>query len=65
MVLGISNDGGSIGLRMNWLAPDQLEVVFRADPKLLYYQVLKTNGIEISVRNLQSVEHDAAGSSSH
>ena len=65
MVLGISNDGGSMGLKMRWLTPTHLEVEFRADPGLLYYRVVKTSGIEISVRNLQSGEPDPVSSTSH
>jgi hypothetical protein len=51
-VLAFANDGPSIGLKMNWVSPTHLEVLFKGDPKVLYYQVVKTSGIEISVRNL-------------
>jgi hypothetical protein len=51
-VSGFMNDGASMGLKMNWVTPAHLEVVFRDDPKVLYYQVVRTSGIEISVRDL-------------
>jgi len=52
MVLGFMNDGASMGLKMNWITPSHLEVVFRDDPKVLYHQVVRTMGVEISVRDL-------------
>ena len=52
-VLGFAEDGSSIGLKMIWASPYHLEVLFKDDdPKVLYYQVIKTSGVEISVRNL-------------
>lgn len=51
-VLGFANDGASMGLKMTWVTPSRLEVVFRDDPNVLYYQVVRTSGIEISVRDL-------------
>jgi hypothetical protein len=50
MVLGFSNDGATIGLKMNWTSPSRLEVEFRDDPKersrnsepLLSYEVVRT-----------------------
>ena len=51
-VLAFMNDGASMELKMKWVTPSQLEVVFGDDPKALYYQVVRTSGIEISVRNL-------------
>ena len=51
-VLAFMNDGASMELKMKWVTPSQLEVVFSDDPKALYYQVVRTSGIEISVRNL-------------
>jgi len=41
-----------MGLKLNWVSPSHLEVVFRDDPKMLYYQVVRTSGVEISVRDL-------------
>jgi len=51
-VLTFANDGASMGLKLNWVSPSHLEVVFRDDPKMLYYQVVRTSGVEISVRDL-------------
>ena len=51
-VLGFMSDGVYMGLKMNWVTPSHLEVTFKDDPKVLYYQVVRTSGIEISVRNL-------------
>ena len=59
-VLGFLNDGATIGLKMNWTSPSRLEIEFTDDPKmrprgpeqLLYYQVVRTSGVEISVRDL-------------
>ncbi len=53
-VLAFANDGASLALKMNWVSASHLEVLFRDDPKVLYYQVVKTSGIEISVRNVSS-----------
>jgi len=52
MVLGFMNDGASMGLKINWVTPSHLEVVFKDDPKVLYHQVVRTMGVEISVRDL-------------
>jgi hypothetical protein len=54
MVLGFSNDGSSMGLKMSWISPTHLDVTFRDDPQVLYYQVVRTSGIEITVRDLAS-----------
>jgi hypothetical protein len=51
-VLGFMSDGVYMGLKMNWVTPSHLEVLFKDDPKVLYYQVVRTSGVEISVRNL-------------
>ena len=53
-VLAFMNDGGSMDLKMNWVSPSHLEVVYKDDPEVLYYQVIKTSGIEISARDLSS-----------
>ena len=63
-VLGFLNDGASLGLKMNWTSPTRLEVEYTDDPKmatrssepLLYYEVVRTSGVEISVRNLEPQE---------
>ena len=52
MVLGFMNDGASMHLKMKWVTPTHLEVEFDDDPKMLYYQVVRTSGIVISVRDL-------------
>jgi hypothetical protein len=51
-VLGFMNDGASMGLKMNWITSSHLEVVFSDDTKVLYHQVVRTMGVEISVRDL-------------
>jgi len=50
-VLGFANDGASMRLQMNWSSPSHLEVVYHDAPEVLYFQVVKTSGIEISVRD--------------
>jgi hypothetical protein len=68
-VLGFSNDGASIGLKLNWTSSCRLEVEFTDDPKartqslepLLYYQVVRTSGVEISVRDLYTGTGDKRG----
>lgn len=51
-VLGFAQGGPDMGLKMQWNGPSHLIVVYRADPALLYYQVVKTSGLDISVRNV-------------
>jgi hypothetical protein len=51
-ILAFSDDGASMSLKLVWATPSHLEVVFKDDPKVLYYQVVKTSGIDITVRNL-------------
>jgi hypothetical protein len=51
-VLGFSRGGESMSLIMRWITPRHLEVLYKADSSALYYQVVKTSGVEISVRNL-------------
>jgi hypothetical protein len=49
----IANAGGTIGLQMKWLDPSHLEVTY--DKRLageLYFQVVKTSGIDIAVRDI-------------
>jgi hypothetical protein len=62
-ILGFSNDGKSMGLTMKWLTPSHLDVTFKDDPKTLYYQVVKTSGIEISARDLQIGPRNGAAQS--
>jgi hypothetical protein len=51
-VLAFADSGPAIHLRMNWDGPTHLSVIYDADPQMLYYQVVKTSGIEISVQDL-------------
>ena len=51
-VLGFANGGPDMKLRMQWDSPTHLSVVYDDDPKMLYYQVVKTSGIDISVQDL-------------
>lgn len=53
-ILAFSDDGASMSLKLIWATPSHLEVAFRDDPKVLYYQVVKTSGIDITVHNLSS-----------
>jgi hypothetical protein len=51
-VLAFDNGGPDMKLRMRWDTPTHLSVVYDDDPKALYYQVVKTCGIDISVQDL-------------
>ena len=51
-VLAFANGGPDIGLKMRWDGPSHLVVAYRGSPELLYFQVVKTSGIDISVENL-------------
>jgi hypothetical protein len=53
-VLGFSDGGADIGLKMRWDGPRHLMVAYSGDPKLLYFQVVKTSGVDISVENLST-----------
>jgi hypothetical protein len=53
-VLGLLGDGDANGLKMRWDGRQHLVVVYKGDPKHLYFQVLKTSGIDISVQNLST-----------
>jgi hypothetical protein len=50
-VLAFDDGGQDLALKMKWLSPSHLEVLFSDDPRLLYFQVVRTSGIEISVRD--------------
>lgn len=58
-VLAFDNDGASMALKMNWVTPSHLEVLFKGDQSTLYFQVVRTSGIEISVRDLSTPESPA------
>jgi len=51
-VLGFMNDGPALALKMSWLSSEHLDVTYRGDPKILYFQVVKTSGLEISTSNV-------------
>jgi hypothetical protein len=53
-VLGFDDGGDDIGLKMRWDGPEHLVVVYKGDPKHLYFQVPKTSGIDISVQNVST-----------
>jgi hypothetical protein len=53
-VLGLLCDGDADGLTMRWDGPQHLVLVYNADPKYLYFQVLKTSGVDISIHNLST-----------
>ena len=53
-VLAFAEEGRAIGLTMRWDSPSHLLVTYDADPKLLYYQVVKASGVDISVENLST-----------
>jgi len=46
-----ANAGGTIDLAMKWLSPSHLEVTYDKHPDL-YFQAVKMDGIQISVRDL-------------
>jgi hypothetical protein len=50
-VLAFADGGADIGLKMRWDGPSHLVVTYRGSPELLYFQVVKTSGIDISVEN--------------
>jgi hypothetical protein len=57
----IANAGGTIGLQMKWLDLSHLEVTY--DKQLageLYYQVVKTSGLDISVKDISAPINPAA-----
>lgn len=49
-VLGVADAGPGLGLTMRWLTPRHLEIVLRDNSDYLYYQVVKTSGVDISLR---------------
>jgi len=50
-VLAFAEGGPEIKLRMQWDNAAHLSVTYDADPEILYYQVVKACGIDITVRN--------------
>jgi hypothetical protein len=51
-VLAFANGGPDMKLRMQWDSPTHLSVTYDDDPEMLYYQVVKACGIDISVHDL-------------
>jgi hypothetical protein len=53
-VLAFADDGRAIKLKMQWEGSSHLAITYDADPQLLYYQVLKTSGVSISVQDFSN-----------
>jgi hypothetical protein len=53
-----ANAGGTINLTMKWLAPSHLEVTYNGRDGSLNFQVVKYQGIDISVRDLSGETTD-------
>lgn len=51
-VLRFAEGGSDMGLKMRWDGPSHLVVSYKANPALLYFQVVKTSGVTISVQNV-------------
>jgi hypothetical protein len=51
-VLGFAEAGPDMSLKMQWDGPSHLVVVYKANPEFLYFQVVKTSGVDISVQNV-------------
>lgn len=51
-VLAFADDGRAIKLTMRWDGPSHLSITYFADPQMLYYQVSKTSGVDISVTDV-------------
>jgi hypothetical protein len=50
-VLGFAEGGRDMGLSMRWDGSSRLMVSYHGAPELLYYQVVRTSGVDISVQN--------------
>ena len=57
-VLAFAEGGPDMGLKMQWDGPSHLMVIYRANPELLYFQVVKTSGVNISVQNVSPKPQD-------
>jgi hypothetical protein len=53
-VLAFAQGGRDMALDIRWDNSHHLVATYRGAPELLYYQVVKTSGIDISVQNLSS-----------
>lgn len=51
-VLGFAEAGPDMDLKLQWDAPSHLLVVYKANPAVLYFQVVKTSGVDISAQNV-------------
>lgn len=51
-VLRFAESGSDMDLKMRWDGPSHLVVRYKANPALLYFQVVKTSGVTISVENV-------------
>ena len=48
------DDGKSLNLMLHWSGADALEVFYVGTPEVLYYQVVKTSGLNILTRNMKA-----------
>ncbi|MGH9734283.1 MAG: hypothetical protein ACRD8A_06820 [Candidatus Acidiferrales bacterium] len=53
-VLGFAQAGSDMDLKMRWDSPSHLVVRYKANPALLYFEVVKTSGVTISVQNVSA-----------
>lgn len=58
-VLAFAEGGPEIDLKMRWDGPAHLVVLYNANPVVLYFQVVKTSGLDISAQNFSA--NPAAG----
>lgn len=52
-VLRFSDAGSSMALQMRWIGSSHLDVTYTDPPKVLYYQVVRTSGVVITVHNIR------------
>jgi hypothetical protein len=50
-VLAFDGDGADLRLKMTWLSTSHFDVLYSEDPRLLFSQVVRAQGIDISVRD--------------
>lgn len=58
-ILAFADGGDFMNLRMFWLSPSQLHVTYADDPSMLYFQVVKTSGVDVTVSDVDP--HPARG----
>jgi hypothetical protein len=51
-VLAFADAGSDIALDMHWDGPSHFVVIYKANPVVLYFQVVKTSGVDISVQDI-------------